>query len=143
MAAREINDGQPPKSQADWTGNEKTFVVRSAMREGARHPHDCFPFHGFEPAKVKLTCDAAHVPRSVVETVAALRSGRHLRPERCCCSFGAIREDKRQGCETSAIVPSDAWERCPSPSVTCETETIRQVGPTSPEHESQPWPERY
>jgi hypothetical protein len=124
MAAGEINDGQSPKSQADWTGNVKTFVIRSTVREGARHPHDCFPFHGFQPAEVKLACDAAHVFKDFKKPSLPSFVPRRDRSDGCCRRYGAILADKTQGCETSATVPTDAWEHCPNPGVACGNETI-------------------
>jgi hypothetical protein len=63
MTSGEIYDRQAAESQTNRSGNKEAFIVRSAMRDGTRHPYDRLLLDWFASLEVKLTCDATHASK--------------------------------------------------------------------------------
>src|SRR6266567_4946536 len=60
MATRQIDDRQATKSEANWTGNEETFVVRPPMSNRVSHVYDRGLIHRLIAGEIKLTTAPTH-----------------------------------------------------------------------------------
>ena len=61
VAAGQIDDGKPPKAEANRAIEKVALVVGSAMANRFGHSPDRFRFHRLVPGKVKLAANAAHL----------------------------------------------------------------------------------
>ena len=60
MAALQINDREPAKAEAEWSGKVIALVIRPAMGDAPGHPLQILADHRSLVAKVILSADAAH-----------------------------------------------------------------------------------
>ena len=100
MAAREIDDREPAKTESQRSRYVIALIIGPAVRDAPGHPLDFLAHDRSLAVEVVLAANSAHKVSLVLEI-------RVRTPAR-------FDKAGNKDCETIAIAPSDAWECYPS-----------------------------